>query len=77
MKSKNSIHCLFVACLLAILLIFPPMSLSEEKFQIELFGGVSYINPKDFNLLSKAEQQYNDIYFIDHLRGLRGYFVND
>ena len=58
-------------------LIFPAFAAGSSVFQIELFGGISYINPKDFNLLSKAEEQYNDIYFIEHVRHYGGYFVND
>jgi hypothetical protein len=51
--------------------------IADERFQIELYGGISFVNPKDFNLLSKAEQQYNNIYFIERLRSYDGYFVND
>ena len=59
------------------LLFLPAILTGTERFQIELYGGISFINPKDFNLLSKAEQQYNDIYFIERLRSYNGYFVND
>ncbi|UCE41172.1 MAG: hypothetical protein JSV17_17350 [Candidatus Aminicenantes bacterium] len=59
------------------LFFLPTISAAEERFQIELYGGISFVNPKDFNLLSKAEQQYNDIYFIERLRSYNGYFVND
>jgi hypothetical protein len=48
-----------------------------ERFQIELYGGISFINPRDFNLFSAAEKHYNDIYFIERLRHYEGYFVND
>lgn len=58
-------------------LLLPVFSYGSQKFQIELFGGVSYINPKDFNLFSKAEEQYNDVYFIEHVRSYGGYFIND
>ena len=68
----------WVAVFLVLLVFFSPNFLSgEERFQIELYGGISFVNPKDFNLLSKAEQQYNDIYFIERLRSYDGYFVND
>lgn len=59
------------------LLFLPNILTGAERFQIEMYGGISFINPKDFNLLSKAEQQYNDIYFIERLRSYNGYFVND
>jgi hypothetical protein len=63
--------------LVFLLLFLPTILTGTERFQIELYGGISFINPKDFNLLSKAEQQYNDIYFIERLRSYSGYFVND
>ncbi len=67
-----------VAVCLAFGLFFLPASLTGmERFQIEIYGGISFINPKDFNLLSQAEEQYNDIYFIQRLRHYGGYFVND
>jgi hypothetical protein len=67
-----------VAAWLVCALFFLPIFLTgSERFQIELFGGISFINPKDFNLLSQAEQQYNDIYFIQRLLYYSGYFVND
>ena len=59
------------------LLYLPAVLAANQRFQIDLYGGVSFVNPEDFNLLSKAEQQYNDIYFIERLRGYDGYFVND
>jgi len=49
----------------------------EDRFQFELYGGISLVNPKDLNLLSNAEQQYNQLYFIERLRSYNGYFVND
>ncbi len=65
------------AGIVSFLLLFSAFLTGTERFQIELYGGISFINPKDFNLLSKAEQQYNDIYFIQRLRHFEGYFVND
>jgi len=47
------------------------------RFQLELYGGISYINPQDLNLLSRAEEQYNNIYFIQQFRWMQGYMVND
>jgi hypothetical protein len=65
------------AGLVLLLLFIPGILTGMERFQIELFGGIFFINPKDFNLISKAEQQYNDIYFVERLRHYSGYFVND
>jgi hypothetical protein len=68
---------LIVVWLVWALFFLPTVLTAEERFQIELYGGISFVNPEDFNLLSKAEQQYNDIYFIERLRSYNGYFVND
>jgi hypothetical protein len=63
--------------LVCALFFLPAKFTGTERFQIELYGGISSINSRDFNLFSKAEQQYNDIYFIERLRHYEGYFVND
>ena len=65
------------AWLIGILFFLPTILEAEQRFQIELYGGISFVNPKDFNLLSQAEEQYNELYFIDRLRNYNGYFVND
>lgn len=49
----------------------------EERLQIEIFGGLSAFNPHDLNMFSRAEEQYNELYFIQRLRYIGGYFVND
>jgi hypothetical protein len=72
-----SFRSLIVVGLVLNMFFLPALISGEERFQIEMYGGISFVNPKDFNLLSKAEQQYNDIYFIEHLRSYDGYFVND
>ena len=77
MKKDASFRSMLALWLLGILFFLPTFLTCEERFQIELYGGISFVNPKDFNLLSKAEQQYNDIYFIERLRSYNGYFVND
>jgi hypothetical protein len=77
MKKDISFRHWITACLVCSLLFLPTVLTGTDHFQIELYGGISFINPKDFNLLSKAEQQYNDIYFIERLRSYNGYFVND
>jgi hypothetical protein len=67
-----------VICFLVCMVFVLPAKLTgTERFQVELYGGISSINSRDFNLFSKAEQQYNDIYFIERLRYYEGYFVND
>jgi hypothetical protein len=73
----GSFRIMVAACLVWALFFLPAVLTGEERFQLELYGGISFINPEDFNLLSKAEQQYNDIYFIERLRSYNGYFVND
>lgn len=60
-----------------ILTVLSPLLQAEDRLQIELYGSYSLINPKDLNLFSKAEEQYNDIYFVQRLFGYRGYFLND
>jgi hypothetical protein len=77
MKNRVSSTHRITAFLACSLLFLPAVLNGADRFQIELYGGIAFINPKDFNLLSKAEQQYNDIYFIERLRSYDGYFVND
>ncbi len=77
MNKIVSFRFLVVFCLACALFFSPAVLTGMERFQIELYGGISFINPKDFNLLSQAEEQYNDIYFIQRLRHYGGYFVND
>lgn len=77
MMKKISFELMVAAWLIGALFFLPTVSTAVERFQIELYGGISFVNPKDFNLLSKAEQQYNNIYFIERLRSYNGYFVND
>ena len=63
-----------------LLLVVLALALSlqgQDRFQIEVQGGVSFLNPSDLNLLSKAEEQYNEIYFIQRHLGWQGYFLND
>jgi hypothetical protein len=50
---------------------------AAERWQIELFGGLSYTDPRDLNLIPKAEEKYNDVYFVRYAGGGSGYFVND
>jgi hypothetical protein len=77
MKKIVSFRSVVAAWLIGVLFFLPTMLAAKERFQIELYGGISFVNPKDFNLLSQAEEQYNELYFIDRLRNYNGYFVND
>jgi hypothetical protein len=69
---------ILAAFLLILSLFFLPTFLTcTERFQIELYGGLSFVNPRDLNLFSQAEEQYNELYFIQRLGYMNGYFVND
>jgi hypothetical protein len=49
-----------------------------DRFRIEVFGGLMLMNPRDLNLLGRAEEQYNYILFQERLIGwTSGYFTND
>jgi hypothetical protein len=49
-----------------------------DRFRLEAFGGLVMMNPRDFNLFGRAEEQYNYILFQERLIGWsRGYFTND
>jgi hypothetical protein len=50
---------------------------AADRFQVEVYGGLTFMNPRDFNLLGKAEEQYNYILFQERLLGWNGYFTND
>jgi hypothetical protein len=65
------------AGLIIILLAGAIPLLGQGRFQIEIYGGVSYLNPGDLNLISKAEEQYNRLVFVDRYLGWQGYFIND
>ncbi len=49
----------------------------QGRFQVEVYGGVSFLNPRDLDLLSKAEEQYNQLIYIERHLGWQGYFIND
>ena len=67
-----------VALVLTCLILFAsPLFPKGKKLQIELYGGISAASPKDLNLLSQAEEEYNNIFFYRYLGGLPGYFLND
>jgi len=50
---------------------------AKERFQVEIYGGLSYLALSDFNLLAKSEERTNDILFVQRLLGWNGYFTND
>jgi hypothetical protein len=48
-----------------------------DRFRIEAYGGLTLMNPRDFNLFGRAEEQYNYILFQERLIGwTTGYFTN-
>jgi hypothetical protein len=77
MKKIFSFKSVTAGLLLLSLFLLPPFLICTERFQIELYGGLSLVNPKDLNLFSRAEEQYNELYFIQRLGYMNGYFVND
>jgi hypothetical protein len=77
MNKTASFRFWIVVWLVWLLFSLSPALRGEDRFQFELYGGISFVNPKDLNLFSSAEQQYNDLYFIERLRSYDGYFVND
>ena len=62
--------------LLVVLSLSLPLR-GTDRFQVEVQGGIFLLNPADLNLLSRAEEQYNEIYFIRRHLGWPGYFLND
>jgi hypothetical protein len=49
----------------------------QGRFQLEIYGGFSWLNPRDLNLLPKAEEQYTGLLFVERYLGWDGYFIND
>ena len=51
---------------------------AADRFRVEAYGGLTLMNPRDFNLFGRAEEQYNYILFQERLIGwTTGYFTND
>lgn len=71
---RNGLASIFLIFLLG---LNPANGAGQKRLQIEMYGGISYLEPKDLNLLSAAEEQYNDFYFIQRQLYKRGYFIND
>jgi len=65
-----------VGPLLVVLSLSLPLR-GTDRFQVEVQGGIFLLNPADLNLLSRAEERYNEIYFIQRHLGWPGYFLND
>ncbi len=72
-KKKNR---LIIGLLFAVF-VCSPLLIGQDRFQFEIYGGISYLSPGDLNLFSKAEEQYNQLLYIERHLGWRGYFIND
>jgi hypothetical protein len=77
MKTKPFVVRRSLAGLIIILMAGASPLLGQGRFQLELYGGVSFMNPRDLNLLSKAEEQFNQLVYIERYLGWQGYFIND
>jgi len=77
MKNKKTRNCWMIAAVLFSMTAFLQPIAGQERFQIEVYGGLSHLNPRDLNLLSKAEEQYNQLLYIERHFGWPGYFIND
>jgi hypothetical protein len=77
MKKSFYYQNLLVLCLGCLVLLALPLQSGVKRLQIEFYGGISTTSPGDLNLLSRAEEQYNEIFFYRYLMGLQGYFIND
>jgi hypothetical protein len=67
----------FAGRLVAVLLLCSISLAGQGRFQLEIYGGFSFLNPRDLNLLSKAEEQSNELLFVERYLGWEGYFIND
>jgi hypothetical protein len=80
MKRRFGNQVLLVLAVLGIVLLAMPGSrllCKGKRLQIELYGGISATSPDDLNLFSRAEEQYNDIFFYRYVGYLPGSFSND
>jgi hypothetical protein len=51
---------------------------AADRFRVDAYGGLMLMNPRDFNLFGRAEEQYNYILLQERLIGwTNGYFTND
>ena len=72
--SKKIIVLVGLVCMCLALPVDVP---AKDRLRIEVYGGMSFLNPKDLNMLSKAEEEYTDVYFIQRQLYKQGYFVNE
>lgn len=77
MKTTHSAVCRSFVGLIIILVVWTIPLMGQDRFQLEIYGGISFLNPRDLNLLSKAEEQYNQLIYIERHLGWQGYFIND
>lgn len=76
--SKTKSPCGWIAAGLALFLAAGTAGLAAaDRFRLEVYGGLTFMNPRDLNLLSRAEEQCNYILFQERLLGMAGYFTND
>jgi hypothetical protein len=65
------------ALALFVLLAGSHLIAAPDRIQVELYGGLSFLNPKDLNLFSQAEEEYNKRMFLERLIGDQGYLWED
>jgi hypothetical protein len=66
---------LFISGLLMVLLVplIFPEGMNKKKFQIELYGGFSTMNPADLNLRAEGEEQDENFFYQDYYDYLKNY----
>jgi len=77
MKNKTWALRRAVAGLFVVLFVGASGLAAADRFRVEVYGGLAFMNPKDFNLLGRAEEQYNYVFFQELYLGYDGYFTND
>jgi opacity protein-like surface antigen len=77
MTNKKSRNFWIIVGLLFAVTACSPLLVGQHRFQIEIYGGLSYLSPGDLNLFSRAEEQYNQLLYIERHLGWQGYFIND
>lgn len=71
----SRINKLFITGLLMVLLVplIFPEGMNKKKFQIELYGGVSTLDPADLNLRAEGEEQEEKFFYQDYYDYLKNY----
>ena len=77
MTNRKFPHRRIIGGLVSVLLLCSIPLAGQGRYQLEIYGGISWLNPQDLNLLSKAEEQYNELLFVERYLGWQGYFIND